>query len=134
MATWSREGVVKMASGDGDVITEHLTSCRAPGEVLMKAGSSGLLTRKEGTGVAGGEGIPAGGVLVVITGIAVVTTLSNVVTQGNDVTRVGEKEEVLSKGSSFIVGTFVATEVRRERCTNNCSRSLWILDAPIAVK
>ena len=82
MTTWSRDGVVKLASDEGDVITEHLTSCKAPGEDFMKAGSSGLLTKKEGIGVAGGDGIPAGGVLVVITGIDDVTTLSSDVTQG----------------------------------------------------
>ena len=69
--------------------------------------SSGLLTRKEGTGVDGGEGIPASGARDVITGTGDVMQAGgleyDVIRTGDDI---GEKEagvvKGLSRGSCFI--------------------------------
>ena len=52
--------------------------------------SSGLLTRKEGTGVDGGEGIPASGARDVITGTGDVMLAGGVTLDSYDVIRTGD--------------------------------------------
>jgi len=52
--------------------------------------SSGLLTRKEGTGVDGGEGIPASGARDVITGTGDVMLAGGPVTLEYDLIRTGD--------------------------------------------
>ena len=78
MTTLSRDGVVVVMSREGD--TE-------PGEDFMQVDSSGLLTRKEGTGVDGGDVITSTGDVMLAGGP--VTLEYDLIRTGDDIGYIG---------------------------------------------